>query len=242
MKLKALIVDAENSARQELRTLLSGDKNLEVVGEAAGAEEALALLREITYQVVFISVRLPGVTGLELGKAIQISSNSPQIIMVCDNTEHLLQAFEIGPLDYLIRPIAAERLSKTTDKLVKFYNGFNQSIPVIKLDRLPVERHGKTMLIAESDIFYAFSEQNGIYIKTYSDRLIIRLTLKELESRLNQQVFFRTHRCYLVNLYKVSEIIPFYNNTYNLVLEDEEKSKVPVSRIQAKKLRKIIGF
>ncbi|HAP93232.1 MAG TPA: DNA-binding response regulator, partial [Desulfotomaculum sp.] len=104
------------------------------------------------------------------------------------------------------------------------------------------EKQGKTVLVAESDLFFAFTEQDYVYLKTYEEKLLVRFTLKELESRLNPMVFFRTHRCYLVNLHKVKEIIPFFNGTYNLVVEDKEKSQVPVSRAQAKKLRKILGF
>ena len=242
MKLKALIVDAENTARQELRTLLSGYKNIEVVGEAANAQEALALVRAVEYQVAFISVHLPGVTGLELCESIQELDNHPKVVVVSASTEHAFKAFEVSPLDYLVQPIASERLARTVEKLVKLYRLHNADLPPIKLDRLPIEKQGKTILIAESDIFYAYSEREGIYLKTYGDKLMIRFTLKELEARLNPRIFFRTHRCYLVNLYKVREILPFYNNTYNLLIEDEEESTVPVSRAQARKLRRIIGF
>ncbi|MGQ9826132.1 MAG: LytTR family DNA-binding domain-containing protein, partial [Desulfotomaculales bacterium] len=109
-------------------------------------------------------------------------------------------------------------------------------------DRVPAERQGKTVLVAESDIFYAFTEQDYVYLKTFAEKLLTRFTLKELESRLSPGMFFRTHRCYLVNLQKVKEIVPFFNGTYNLVMEDREGSEVPVSRAQAKRLRKILGF
>jgi len=112
----------------------------------------------------------------------------------------------------------------------------------IKIDRIPAEKQGKTILVNESDIIFAFTEQDYVYVKSFTDKLFTRFTLKELESRLNPAVFFRTHRCYLVNLHKVKEIIPFFNGTYTLIVEDNEKSEVPVSRAQAKKLRKILGM
>ncbi len=257
MKLKALIVDDENSARQELRYLLSSFKNIEIIGEAASAWEALALVKALEYQVLFLDVFMPGMTGLELSEAIQELPNPPKVIFVTAYDEYALKAFEVNAIDYLLKPVEPGRLKKAIDKLTMLYQestnknekiknseiGSNKTFTSkIKLDRIPVEKHGKTILIAESDIFYAFSEQDYIYIKTYCDKLVIRFTLKELEARLNPQCFFRTHRCYLVNLYKVKEIVPFFNSTYNLVVDDEEQSKVPVSRAQAKKLRKIIGF
>lgn len=267
MKLKALIVDDEYPARQELRYALGQFENIEIVGEAANAQEALALIKALDYQVLFLDISMPGMTGLELGAAIQELplTRQPYVIFVTAFDEYAVQAFEVNAVDYLLKPVEPGRLKKAIDKVVKITqesaapaetaagetvvqeaeNRSNVSQPAqgqIKIDRIPAEKQGKTVLVAESDVFYAFTEQDYIYIKTHSDKLFTRFTLKELEARLNPAVFFRTHRCYLVNLHKVKEIVPFFNGTYNLVVEDKENSEVPVSRAQAKKLRKILGF
>lgn len=258
MKLKALIVDDEYPARQELRYLLNNFDNIEIVGEAANAQEALALVKALDYQVLFLDVSMPGMTGLELGAAIQELPKQPQVIFITAYDEYALQAFEVNAVDYLLKPVEPGRLKKAIDKVIKAYQEVaanaapekiaqeaekgKQDPAQIKIDRIPAEKQGKTVLVAESDIFYAFTEQDYIYIKTFNDKLMTRFTLKDLTTRLNPQLFFRTHRCYLVNLHKVKEIVPFFNGTYNLVVEDKEQSEVPVSRAQAKKLRKILGF
>jgi len=257
MKLKALIIDDEYPARQELRFLLSNFSDVEIVGEATNAQEALALIKALDYQVLFLDVSMPGMTGLELGAAIQELPKQPHVIFVTAYDEYAVQAFEVNAVDYLLKPVEPSRLKKAIDKVVKAYQesqpeyGEDVKTPAvkdkadqstIKIDRIPAEKQGKTVLVAESDIFFAFTEQDYIYIKTNNDKLLTRFTLKELEARLNPQVFFRTHRCYLVNLHKVREIVPFFNGTYNLVVEDKANSEVPVSRAQAKKLRKILGF
>lgn len=268
MKLKALIVDDEYPARQELRFALSSFDNIEIVGEAANAQEALALIKALDYQVLFLDISMPGMTGLELGAAIQELPRQPHIIFVTAYDEYAVQAFEVNAVDYVLKPVEHGRLKKAIDKVVKITQESatassevaagspelalpeNEARPPglaagqgqIKIDRIPAEKQGKTVLVAESDIFYAFTEQDYIYIKTHGDKLFTRFTLKELEARLNSSIFFRTHRCYLVNLHKVKEIVPFFNGTYNLVVEDKENSEVPVSRAQAKKLRKILGF
>ncbi|MFZ5642988.1 MAG: LytR/AlgR family response regulator transcription factor [Bacillota bacterium] len=261
MKLKALIVDDEYPARQELRFALSSFDNIEIVGEATNAQEALALIKALDYQVLFLDISMPGMTGLELGAAIQELPRQPHVIFITAYDEFAVQAFDVNAVDYLLKPVEPGRLKKAVDKIIRIsqeYSGGEampgqetQDIEVrpvsgqqgqIKIDRIPAEKQGKTVLVAESDVFYAFTEQDYIYIKTFSDKLFTRFTLKELEARLNPSVFFRTHRCYLVNLHKVKEIVPFFNGTYNLVVEDKENSEVPVSRAQAKKLRKILGF
>lgn len=257
MKLKALIVDDEYPARQELRYLLNNFDNIEIVGEAANAQEALALIKALDYQVLFLDVSMPGMTGLELGAAIQELPRPPHVIFITAYDEYALQAFEVNAVDYLLKPVEPGRLKKAIDKIIKASQEVSVDAPEketpktakgkpdatqIKIDRIPAEKQGKTVLVAESDIFYAFTEQDYIYIKTFNDKLLTRFTLKDLAARLNPQMFFRTHRCYLVNLHKVKEIVPFFNGTYNLVVEDKEQSEVPVSRAQAKKLRKILGF
>lgn len=263
MKLKALIVDDEYPARQELRYALNGFDNLEIVGEATNAREALTLIKALDYQVLFLDISMPGMNGLELGTAIQELPRRPYVIFVTAYDEYAVKAFDVDAVDYLLKPIEVNRLKRAVEKVWKLVqetapataeaapgaeiegvsgNGAANGLAPIRIDRIPAERQGKTVLVAESDIFYAFTEQDYVYLKIFGEKLPTRFTLKELESRLNQAIFFRTHRCYLVNLHKVKEIVPFFNGTYNLVVEDKENSEVPVSRAQAKKLRKILGF
>jgi len=259
--LKALIVDDEYPARQELRFMLGRFNNIEIVGEATSATEALALIRALEYQILFLDINLPGMNGLELGAVIQELPRPPFVIFVTAYDEHALEAFDVNAVDYILKPVDEKRLKRAIDRVIKAQQEREACTPVpvhanltadtnkspadtgeIKINRIPAEKQGKTILVDISDVFYAFTESDYVYIKTFSDKLFTRFTLKELEARLGGGMFFRTHRCYIVNLHKVKEIVPFFNGTYNLVLEDKERSEVPVSRAQAKKLRKILGF
>ncbi|ADG81522.1 LytR/AlgR family response regulator transcription factor [Thermincola potens] len=263
MKLKALIVDDEYPARKELRFLLNKFDNIEVVGEATNAQEALTLIKALDYSILFLDIEMPGMNGLEVGARIQELPNPPHVIFVTAYDEYAVKAFEVNAVDYILKPFDEKRLTQAINKIMKIHQrqaaAANDSVKAgeavttggeqvaakpqhIKIDRIPAEKQGKTILVNESDIIYAFTEQDYVYIKTFTDKLFTRFTLKELESRLNSTMFFRTHRCYLVNLHKVKEIIPFFNGTYTLIVEDNEKSEVPVSRAQAKKLRKILGM
>ncbi len=269
MKLKALIVDDEYPARKELRFLLNKFDNIEVVGEATNAQEALTLIKALDYSILFLDIEMPGMNGLEVGARVQEMPNPPHVVFVTAYDEYAVRAFEVNAVDYILKPFDEKRLTQTINKIIKITQQQQQQAASvasagahaeqmvvvqesavmggqkpqhIKIDRIPAEKQGKTILVNESDIIYAFTEQDYVYIKTFNDKLFTRFTLKELESRLNPSVFFRTHRCYLVNLHKVKEIIPFFNGTYTLIVEDNEKSEVPVSRAQAKKLRKILGM
>ncbi|HBY03274.1 MAG TPA: DNA-binding response regulator [Desulfotomaculum sp.] len=265
MKLKALIVDDEYPARQELRFALKNFDNIEVIGEAANAQEALVLIKALDYQVLFLDISMPGMSGMELGAAIQELPCKPFVIFVTAYDEYAVKAFDINAVDYLLKPVEISRLKRAIDKVLKLigdsganlenqeieeaettsvYNqaDINLDLEQIKIDRIPAEKKGKTVLVPESDLVFAFTEKDYVYLKIFDEKLFVRFTLKELEKRLDPKVFFRTHRCYLVNLHKVKEIVPFFNGTYNLIVDDKEKSEVPVSRAQAKKLKRIIGF
>jgi len=262
MKLKALIVDDEYPARKELRFLLNQFDNVEVVGEATNANEAMTLIKALDYSILFLDIEMPGMNGLELGKHIKELPNPPYVVFVSAYDEYAVKAFEVDAVDYILKPIDEKRLGHAINKIAKAVQqkvsvmgiangaveaetGAEMVLPKtthIKIDRIPAEKQGKTILVNESDIIYAFTEQDYVYIKTFTDKLFTRFTLKELESRLSSTMFFRTHRCYLVNLHKVKEIVPFFNGTYTLIVEDNDKSEVPVSRAQAKKLKKILGM
>lgn len=251
MKLKALIVDDEYPARQELRYVLSKIDNVEVVGEATNAEEALTLIKALDYSILFLDIAMPGMNGLELGAAIQELPQQPHVIYVTAYDEYAVKAFDVNAVDYILKPIDEKRLRRAINKVLKLTKesyekgalaGGEAGGPTIRIDRLPAEKAGKTILVNESDIVYIFTEGDAVYLKTFGERYLAHFTLKELEARLNPNVFFRTHRCFIVNLHKVKEIIPFFNGTYSLVVEDKERSEVPLSRAQAKKLRRILGF
>lgn len=253
MKLKALIVDDEYPSRKELRFMLDQFENVEVVGEAANAREALKLISALDYSVLFLDIEMPGMTGLELGSILQQSNKSPYIIFVTAYEEYAVKAFEVNAVDYLLKPFDEKRLYQAMNKVFKLVEQ-SQSKPKerrerssgesenTKIDRIPVEKQGKTLLVAEEEIIYAYTQNDNVYIKTFNDNLVSRFTLKDLETRLDEKRFFRTHRCFIVNLSKVLEIIPFFNGTYTLIVSDNKKSEVPVSRKQAKKLKRILGM
>jgi two-component system LytT family response regulator len=250
LKLRALIVDDEYPARQELRYILGKFEDIEIVGEAANASEALALIKALDYSILFLDISMPGMNGLELGAAIQEMEKPPYVIFVTAYDEYALRAFDVNAIDYILKPIEENRLRMAVNKVLKATQDtgtrnqgkLDEEVARIKIDRIPADMNGKTVLVSLAEIVYAYTEQDAVFVKTFSDVLSTHFTLKELEARLDPGVFYRTHRCCLVNLRKVKEIIPFFNGTYTLVMDDTDRSEVPLSRAQAKKLRRILGF
>ncbi|MHB1419551.1 MAG: LytR/AlgR family response regulator transcription factor [Bacillota bacterium] len=250
MKLKTLIVDDEYPARQELRLLLGKYDDLEIVGEAADGHEAMQLIRALDYAIVFLDIDMPGLDGLDVSRQILELTHRPLIVFVTAHEKFALEAFSVDAVDYLLKPISPARMEKTVHKLMKMYNADNHderptTAPEKEphtLGLIPVEDKGKTLLIEDHNIIYVFASNDYTYIKTQSYRYLTRFTLKELEQRLNPELFFRCHRSYLVNVKKTMEVIPLYNGTLILIVDDLEKSEVPVSRSQARSMRQILGL
>lgn len=265
MPLRALIVDDEYPARQELRYLLEQFDNVEIVGEAAGSNEALKLIQALEYDILFLDIKLPGISGLNLAATIQTLPQKPHIVFITAYENYALDAFGLDAVDYILKPIDKLRLKRAIEKVIVHeskssvearideckndsHPGLAERYSIVTgqedmmTSRIIAESKGKMILVNVNSIFYAFSEGDVVYIKTFAERMLTRFTLKDLEARLPKTNFFRTHRSFIVNIYKVKEILPFFNGTFILVVEDKERNEVPVSRNQGKKLRKILGY
>lgn len=254
MKLRALLVDDESPARKELRYLLKPFSEIQIVGEADNALEALELINNLEYSVVFLDIEMPGLQGIELAKQLQERGNSPAIIFITAHEEFAVEAFSVNALDYLLKPINSKRLEQALQKVIAYHSVLNPhenssaeltstaSSSVRPLEAIPVEQRGKTILLRPEEIIYFYTDKDNIFAKTQKASYLARFTLRELESRLNSSLFFRTHRCYLVNIQRMRELIPYFNGTYTVVVDDQEKSEIPVSRMQARKLKEILGL
>lgn len=251
MPLKALIVDDEYPAREELRYLLKEHPEVQIVGEATNAYEALELVAAMDYTILFLDIDMPGFTGLELARRIRETNKSPYIIFITAHEQFALDAFNVDAVDYLLKPIVPARLEKSIRKI---QDRVLQQAKVEKpkeeapkttsanLGLIPVEFQGKTILVEEKNIFFIHASNDYTYIKTAKEKYLTRFTLKELEQRLDATQFYRCHRSYLVNIKKAKEVIPLYNGTLVLIVDDEENSEVPVSRAQAKRIRQLLGI
>lgn len=261
MVLRALLVDDESPARKELRYLLQDYPDLQIIGEAANAIEALELINNLDYSVVFLDIDMPGLKGIDLAKQIGEKENPPAIIFITAHEEFAVEAFGVNALDYLLKPINPRRLDQAIKKLMSYSSqtapngGENTSTNSSPsngksssgngnrlLEVLPAEQRGKTILLRPEEIIYIYTDKDNVFAKTQKESYLTRFTLRELEARLNPNLFFRTHRCYLVNIKRMRELIPYFNGTYSIVVDDNERSEVPVSRTQSRKLKEILGI
>lgn len=258
--LRCLIVDDESPARDELRFLLDEHGGVQVVGSAATGEEALVLLQNVAYDIVFLDIRMPGLSGLDLAARIHDAPNRPQVVFTTAHPDHAVDAFDLSAADYLLKPLSSARLAESiarakartmaNESMVSpTGDGFRtgpvvssmQSAPGFQENRLPVQRGDRTVFVNERDIVAAAAAHGYSYIYLRAERVLVNYSLTELEQRLST-VFFRVHRSYLANLNRLVELRPDFKGALVLVMDDEARTRIPVSRRQAQELRRRLGM
>lgn len=270
MQLRALIVDDEAPAREELRYLLdelgavAGSGPVQVVGEATNGEEALLLLKSLDYDLVFLDIRMPGLTGLDVARELRGLAKRPQIIFTTAYPDHAVDAFDLAATDYLVKPFDAERFRRAVERAQSLVGerapeaagtepgdpqsseGAASTAPALQpaeapLIRIPVQKDGRTVLVQGDSIVYAAAARGYSSLKLADERVLVSFSLNELERRL-QGHFCRVHRSYLVNLRYVRELVPDFRGTLVLVMNDRQRSRVEVSRRHARELRRRLGI
>lgn len=240
----ALVVDDERHACDDLVDLLEASGRVDSIDVATSAEEALVALQKTRYGVVFLDIRMPGLDGLQLAATIGQFSTAPQIVFVSAYDVHAVSAFEVEAVDYLVKPVGADRLNICLERVISRNHtpASDDKQPEPDLPFVGVELAGKTTLIERSEIRYAEAQGDYVRLHTSDGSYLVRRPLAWLTDRWENHGFVRVHRSYLVNLLHVSEISPFFNGTLQIRVKDEGGTSLPVSRRRARHLRDRLGI
>jgi len=235
--IRALIVDDEVHAREELKSLLQETGEFIVVGACANVLDALREIRREAPEVLFVDVQMPSVSGFELLSMID-PDIMPFIVFVTAYDEYAVKAFEEDALDYLVKPVEKHRLAKTVRKLKEnLTRGDHPVYAAPEIRSIPCVMTNRIKLIGTSEVDCVRSDPAGVYVVCPKGEFFTELTLKVLEDKTN---LVRCHKQYLVNLDRVDEIVL----QENLLAEIKMKSglAVPVSRRFLKKLKETLGL
>ncbi len=238
--MRALIIDDERLARKELMKLLEEHPSIEVVGEAANADEADKMIEELNPDLLFLDIQMPGRTGFQLLEALD---SAPLVVFTTAYDEFALKAFEVNALDYLLKPITAERLSEAVHKIhekEKSKAGRAHDKKLGLEDQVFVKDGDRCWFVSLANI--RLFESDGNYIKVYFDtnRPMIHKSLNALDEKLDERAFFRASRKHIVNLSWVEGIEPWFNG--GLMVKLRGGDKVEVSRRQAAKFKDMMSL
>lgn len=254
MTFTAVVVDDEPLARDELKYLLSAYEECQVIGEAEDGGEALQLVARLHPDVVFLDIEMRGMSGYDAARKMLAEPKPPLIVFATAYNEYAVGAFELGAIDYLLKPFVDERLAKTIERIKNLkarQEDWQEAVARVarllednqqSVKKLPVEKNGAIKLLDYSDIFYGRARGGRVQVFTTDDSYTFSGTMAELEERLNREGFFRVHKSFLVNLRKVEGVLPWFKGTYWLVMGDRKRTQIPVSKGQVKELKVLLGL
>jgi len=237
--MKAIIIDDERLARQELKNLLATYKEIEIIAECSDAIQAKEKINELKPDVIFCDIQMPGKTGLELVEEI---SGAVDVVFVTAYDEHAIKAFELNAFDYLLKPVQPQRLAETIKKLSikETSNKSDNNSPLTINEMVFIKDGEKCWFVKLSDI--RLFESEGNYVRVYFEtfRPLILRSLNSLESRLNEKEFFRASRKHIINLNFIASVESWFNGGLNVKLKDGKE--VEISRRQAVKLKDMMSL
>lgn len=257
MKIRCIIVDDEQPARDELRYLLSSFNDIEIVGDVESVGKAVELIESERPDLVFLDIQMPGRSGFDLVKLLSGSKNIPLFVFVTAFDNYAVKAFEKSAIDYLLKPLSAKRLAVTVERVSKYlqedtqdpFEGKLQQLlsqiePPKEVVKVAVERLGRMQLLAPDEIVYCAYDSGQIMVHTADASYPLHsiATMDKLTNHLQGCSFFRAHRSLLVNLNSIREFSPWFNGKYNLKMADNGGTELMVSRSRVKEFKKRLGI
>lgn len=242
--MKALIIDDERLARKELSSLLKEYPRIEIIGECSNADEAIEQIEKLQPDLIFLDIQMPGKDGFEM---LEHLDKVPKVIFVTAYDEYAMKAFEVNALDYLLKPVEAERLEETINKLNTEPTAQVVSAPteegvLTSSDQIFIKDGEKCWFVTLSDI--RMFESEGNYIRVYFNgfKPLILKSLNSLEKRLDPKVFFRANRKYVINLKWIDSIENWFNGGLQVQLKDSSDEKIEISRRQASRFKELMSL
>jgi len=233
--LNCIIIDDESPARQELAYFINNFSTIKIAQEFDSAIKALDYIKLNTPDVIFLDISMPKLDGINFTRILRSFAIQPAVIFVTAHKKYAVEAFEIEAFDYILKPFSESRIVSTIRKLEKL------QVTKIYNDKITLWKSGKMVVVNVESICYCEANEREVYIYTASDKYILVSSISDFSKRLPGQKFFRCHRSFLVNLDKVTEIIPWFNNTYMLKVTDISTT-IPVGRTKITEFKTLMGI
>jgi two-component system LytT family response regulator/two-component system response regulator LytT len=256
--LRAIVVDDEELAREELCFLLGQAGGVDIIGQAPDGVQALRLCMEAQPDLIFLDVQMPGLTGFEVARRLIEANRLPHLVFVTAFDQYAIEAFAVNAIDYLLKPVDPDRLdqalerarrrvaSEQATRLPLAPEDLERVIEAVQArqgrrDQIAVRVGERFVLVQAREIVYASLVDEAIVVvtNTVSGTSNFR-TLDDLQARLDPAVFWRVHRSHLVNITNIKEIVPWFSRNYILKMKDAKATEIPVSRSQTKRLREYL--
>jgi len=240
---KVIIVEDEILAQQELSWLIKAHSQMEIV---ATFDDGLDVLKDLQHNkgdALFLDINIPSLDGVLLAQNISQFAHKPFIVFITAWKEHAVEAFELEAFDYILKPYQESRIITMLQKLEAAWQQQSGTsggtVATRENDTINLVKDERIIVTSIHDIYYAEAHEKMTFVYTRRESYVMPMNITEFCSKLPAAHFFRCHRSYCVNLNKIREIEPWFNNTYILRLRDLD-FQVPVSRSKVKEFRQLM--
>ena len=249
---RVLVADDEPLARERLRMLLRSEPGLELVAECQNGSEAIDAIQELQPDLVFLDIQMPGATGFEVIEAVG-AARMPPVVFVTAYDQYALRAFDVRALDYLLKPFDRERFQQAISRvrqrvhrdapgdLERRLLALVQDLKHTphKVDRFVVKSGGRVYFVRTEEIDWVESAGNYVKLHVGNETHLLRETMTAIEGQLDAEMFFRIHRCHIVNIERVRELQPSFNGEYVVFLRTG--ARLTLSRGYREKVQQRLG-
>ena len=223
-----LIVDDEPLAREGLRMLLTGDPQVVAIFEAKNGREAVAAIRESRPDLVFLDVQMPEMDGFDVLKEVG-PERMPAVVFVTAHDQYAIRAFEINALDYLLKPVTAERFRQSLERATARLGGGEEMGRLVSMleamanpsayaKRLAVRSGARTKFVPVDEIEWIQAAENYVELHLSAGQHLLQATMNTIEASLDPEMFLRIHRSLIVNVSRIKELQPAGHGEYMVVL------------------------
>lgn len=240
--MKAIIVDDEFLAREELKYFIQNYSKIDIVSEFSDGIEVLKFIQNNEIDIIFLDINIPSLDGVLLAKSISKFTKKPYIVFITAYKEHAVEAFEVEAFDYILKPYSESRIVSMLKKLESVDNNKKNNSPKNSIsNKINLWKNEKIIVVDINDIYYCVARERITYVFTKDEEYSVNLCISDFYEKLPKDIFFKSHRSYIVNINKIREIIPWFNSTYNLKLQDIDY-EVPVSRSNVKEFKQLMNI
>jgi len=241
--MKVIIVEDEILAQQELSWLIKAHSQMEIVATFDDGLDVLKYLQHNKVDALFLDINIPSLDGVLLAQNISQFVHKPFIVFITAWKEHAVEAFELEAFDYILKPYQESRIITMLQKLEAAWQQQSgtggSAVATRENDTINLIKDERIIVTSIHDIYYAEAHEKMTFVYTRRESYVMPMNITEFCSKLPTAHFFRCHRSYCVNLNKIREIEPWFNNTYILRLRDLD-FQVPVSRSKVKEFRQLM--
>jgi two-component system response regulator LytT len=249
--LRVVVIDDEGPARKDLKRILGKLGDVAVVGEAADGPDAVKLIRKLEPDLALLDIQMPGLDGFQVLARLADMESLPSIIFVTAYDQYAIKAFDVHAVDYVLKPVEERRLAQAIERARRIRSGGEAGPDLAAMlaavgapaMRIAVRQGESLVMVDVNDILYATVSDGSIKVVAREiEGMASFRSLDELERELAGRQFMRVHKSYVANINRIYEVTPWFSGSYKIRMEGKGGPVIPLSRAQAKELRKIVKW